>query len=72
MSSTVQILDAKWYTTMSNTIGIVLVNTQGGHKAYIGTAPGWNEELDRRYISDHGARFHHAPALWPDIKDWAY
>jgi len=66
--------DVLWYTQMMGPpyqIGIVLLNTGFGYKAYIGTANGSDEEYDSRSIATFGAKFHEGPRLWPSIKWWA-
>lgn len=65
--------DAIWFSGR-DVIGIVLVDTGFGHKAYIGCTPGeysGNEVSDAQYIASCGARFHHANKLWLSITDWA-
>jgi len=69
-SKMVKILDVKWFSGR-DTIGIVLVDTEYGHKCYIGTARGYNEDQDREEIASNGSRFVYGSSLWPHIKDWA-
>lgn len=68
-----EVLDAKWYTGAMGGIGIVLIRHERGVCAYIGFAPGANEQADVRMIREWGARFHEGPALWPKIPadQWA-
>lgn len=68
----VKFVDVKWFTG-KDTIGILLIDNGFGHKAYIGTAGGLNEEVDKMCIFQNGSRFsdRYAERLWPDVKDWA-
>ena len=71
--SELKVIDTKWFTQMMHpsTIGIVLVDTGFGHKAYIGTGFGIDEGSDQQTICRNGSRFRPAQALWPDITNWA-
>ena len=70
-----KIKDVLWYTPLTHAqlvIGIVLVDTGFGHKAYIGVGTGINEEVDKALIAVNGAPFRHGDALWPLIEDWIH
>ncbi len=64
------IVDVKWFPGR-DCIGIVLVDTGFGHKAYIGACHGFDEESDQEAIAKYGTRFHYGSLLWPDVKGWA-
>lgn len=66
-----RIKDAVWYTPQGACIGIVLVETIGGHKAYIGVGSGFDATSDSRRIALNGVPFYHADSLWPNITSWA-
>ncbi len=68
-----KVIETKWYNPMgSDCVGIVLVDTGHGLKAYIGIASGIHEEMDTASIMSRGARFHEGPKLWPDRPEkWA-
>jgi hypothetical protein len=70
MTTAVSVVDTKWFTGR-DCIGIVLVDTGHGYKAYIGLASGYNEESDAESIAAGGTRFHYGSALWPHITEWA-
>ena len=55
-----KIIDATWFTDQSgNCIGIVVIeNSVGERKAYIGVASGWDEKKDEQSIADYGAPFY--------------
>lgn len=62
--------DVKWFSGR-DTVGIVLVKTKFGHKAYIGTGEGTDEKYDSLSIAQNGSKFYpYAAAVWPHIKDW--
>jgi hypothetical protein len=67
----IKVVDSKWYNHNGHCIGIVLVETDFGHKAYIGVGYGNDEAFDATRIVSNGARFREAPALWPKIDLWA-
>lgn len=54
-----KILQSLWFTEMGSAypIGIVLVATEFGSKAYIGTGYGYSKERDEQKIVDTGAKF---------------
>ena len=58
-----------WFTGLFGTIGIVTGEDQvtGKKKAYIGTAPGFNEDLDARHIAKKGSPV--VPTLLQEILD---
>jgi hypothetical protein len=68
-----QIEDVLWFTQMGARpmIGVVLVNTGFGYKAYIGTGDGSDEDFDKLQIATFGAKFHEGRLLWPDRQWWA-
>jgi hypothetical protein len=66
-----QIEDVLWYSGMLGEIGVILVNTGFGYKAYIGVGTGINEDYDKMRIAELGAKFQDGPRLWPDRKWWA-
>lgn len=64
------IVDTKWFCGR-DTIGIVLVKTAHGHKAYIGAGNGFSQDEDSLMIAQNGTKFYpYAAAVWPGIKDW--
>jgi len=64
------IRDVKWFCGR-DTIGLVLVKTMHGHKAYIGLGEGADSKYDSLSIAQNGAKFYpYAAAVWPHIKDW--
>ena len=66
-----KVIDVRWYSGRE-TLGIVLIDTGFGHKAYIGYVPmPWDEKRDAERIVRWGVRFTDADKLWPDIKEWA-
>jgi hypothetical protein len=65
------VVDVKWYTSFRANIGIVLIKTFSGHKAYIDTVDGDHELMDVHRICEHGGIFPDGHLLWPHIKDWA-
>lgn len=66
------IRDVLWYTGGAGSVGIVLVATLKGHKAYIGVSGGrYDADSDALHIAQWGAKFDHGPALWPAIETWA-
>lgn len=52
-----KIINAYWFTNKDGCIGIVLVNTEQGLKAYIGQAKGEKEQEDIEHIAKWGAKF---------------
>ena len=69
-----KIIDAIWYSPQTHSglcVGIVLVDTGFGHKAYIGVGTGINEEADKALIAAQGARFNHGASVWAHVKQWA-
>lgn len=52
-----KILGVSWYNNMAGAIGLVLMNNGFEDKAYIGQAPGQDEDADTQYVLDHGAPF---------------
>lgn len=65
------VVDAKWYTSGNHTIGIVLIDSGFGHKAYLGLGYGLEARYDEQHIVRSGARFPDGPKLWPNIAEWA-
>jgi len=62
--------DVKWFSGRAM-VGIVLVRTVHGHKAYIGVGEGADEKYDSLSIALGGAKFYpYAAAVWPHIKHW--
>lgn len=54
-----KIIKATWFTQEISPyfFGVVITQPEVGNKrAYIGTAHGINEEVDKKYIVEHGAR----------------
>lgn len=51
-----KIIDTSWFTEQEGTtIGIVVIENEiGDRKAYIGTGAGYDEDVDRRHISERG------------------
>ncbi len=70
MNNQTEVIDVKWFSGV-DCIGIVLVDTGYGHKAYIGVGRGDDEQEDIDYIAGNGSRFHFARLLWPNITNWA-
>lgn len=62
-----KILDYKWFTQGSLTIGIILIESNGEKKAYIGIGDGLVEGEDLEKIRDWGSKFpiEAAIALFP-------
>jgi hypothetical protein len=67
-----ELLDWCWRSGLE-TVGFVLVRSgDGKQRAYVGVARGGSssEEVDARYIADHGGRlqYHEAVAFFPAVK----